>query len=183
MLKSIAGSGGVAQRIASPVSEPVMHQTPAITEAAPLVTIASLADIAELAEKKRDIHFKIQFRKYVSLVKLEQGRLDINLSEGAPRTLAGDISKRLLDWTGQRWMVSVSADQGSATLDDVDNQRRAGLMNDAKADPDVAAILAQFPGAKIIDVKIAGEAGIAEALEIDLPAIENAAPDDDMDDN
>ena len=71
----------------------------------------------------------------------------------------------------------------SATLDDVDNQRRAGLMNDAKADPDVAAILAQFPGAKIIDVKIAGEAGIAEALEIDLPAIENAAPDDDMDDN
>ena len=132
------------------------------------MSIASLADIADLAEKKRDIHFKIQFRKYVSLVKLEQGRLDINLSEGAPRTLAGDISKRLLDWTGQRWMVSVSADKGSATLDDVENHRRTGLLNDAKADPDVAAILARFPGAKIIDVKIAGAVEIAEAVEIDL---------------
>jgi DNA polymerase III subunit gamma/tau len=97
--------------------------------------------------------------------------------------LAGDISKRLLDWTGQRWMVSVSADKGSATLDDVENHRRTGLLNDAKADPDVAAILARFPGAKIIDVKIAGAVDIAEAVEIDLPVIENAAPYDEIDDN
>ena len=181
MLKSIAGSGGSAQRVVS--TEPVMRQAPGVIEAAPLVSIASLADIADLAEIKRDIHFKIQFRKYVSLVKMEQGRLDINLSEGAPRTLAGDISKRLFDWTGQRWMVSISADQGSATLDDVDTQRRTGLMNDAKADLDVAAILARFPGAKIIDIKIAGEIGAAEIAEIDLPVIENPAPDDDIEEN
>jgi DNA polymerase-3 subunit gamma/tau len=180
LLKSIAGSGGSAQR-ATP--DPIIRQVPSALSTAPVVSIASLADIADLAEKRRDIHFKIQFRKYVSLVKLEQGRLDINLSEGAPRTLAGDISKRLLEWTGQRWMVSVSADTGSATLDDIDNQRRTGLFNDARADPDVAAIFAKFPGAKIIDVKITGATDNADAVEIDTPAIENTAPDDEIDDN
>jgi DNA polymerase III subunit gamma/tau len=116
-------------------------------------------------------------------VKLEPGRIDINLADGAPKTLAGDLSKRLQDWTGQRWMVSVSAQKLGQTLEETANQRRDGLMADAKADPDVAAILARFPGAKIIDVKILGAPEAVGSAETELPVLENAAPDDDFDDN
>ena len=176
MLKSVAG--GAPQRVIAPTPQ----QAPSV-EAAPLVTIASLKDLADLAEKKRDIHLRLLVEKYVRLVRVEQGRLDINLAEAAPKTLAGDLSKKLQEWTGQRWMVSVSAEMGGQTLDEVKNDHRSTLLNDAKSDPDVAAILARFPGAKIIDVKIAGDASLPESIEIELPAIENLAPDDDMDDN
>ena len=176
MLKSVAG--GAPRQVASPqqVSTPAPEQ-------APLAVIASLADIAELAGKRRDIAFRIQLEKYVSLVKLEPGRIDINLSDGAPKTLAGDLSKRLQDWTGQRWMVSVSAQKLGQTLEEAAAQRRDGLMSDAKADPDVAAILARFPGARIIDVKILGEPALSETAAGDAVIIENLAPDDDMEES
>ena len=176
MLKSV--SGGAPRPLSSP--QPVSAPAP---EQAPLAVIASLADIAELAGKRRDIAFRIQLEKYVSLVKLEPGRIDINLSDGAPKTLAGDLSKRLQDWTGQRWMVSVSAQKLSQTLEEAATERRDGLMSDAKADPDVAAILARFPGSRIIDVKIKGEPALSETATDDAVIIENAAPDDEIDDN
>jgi DNA polymerase III subunit gamma/tau len=176
MLKSVAG--GAPRQVTSPqpVSTPAPGQPP-------LAVIASLADIAELAGKRRDIAFRIQLEKYVSLVKLEPGRIDINLADGAPKTLAGDLSKRLQDWTGQRWMVSVSAQKLGQTLEETANQRRDGLLADAKADPDVAAILARFPGARIIDVKIKGEPALSETAVEEAVIIENAAPDDEIDDN
>ena len=176
MLKSVAGG---APR---PVSPPQPVSAPA-SEQAPLAVIASLSDIAELAGKRRDIAFRIQLEKYVSLVKLEPGRIDINLADGAPKTLAGDLSKRLQEWTGQRWMVSVSAQKLTQTLEEAATERRDGLMSDAKADPDVAAILARFPGSRIIDVKIKGEPALSETAAEDAVIIENAAPDDETDDN
>ncbi len=37
---------------------------------------------------------------------------------------------------------------------EADNNAREARLTDARADPDVAAILAQFPGARITDVRI-----------------------------
>jgi DNA polymerase III subunit gamma/tau len=181
MLKSVGG--GAARQAPMPAPQPFSTPAQAAPEHPPLAVIASLADIADLASKRRDIAFRIQFEKYVSLVKLELGRIDINLADGAPKTLPGDLSKRLQDWTGQRWMVSVSAEKSGQTLEEAANQRRDGLLADAKADPDVAAILARFPGARIIDVKILGTPDSAESADTQLPVLENPAPDDDLDDN
>jgi DNA polymerase III subunit gamma/tau len=181
MLKSVAG--GAPLRASMPAAQPVSAPAQDASEPAAQIVIASLADIADLAGKRRDIAFRIQLEKYVSLVKLEPGRIDINLADGAPKTLAGDLSKRLQDWTGQRWMVSVSAEKAGQTLEQAASQRRDGLMADAKADPDVAAILARFPGAKIIDVKILGAPIAEESGEMDVPILENAGPDEDMEEN
>jgi DNA polymerase-3 subunit gamma/tau len=45
---------------------------------------------------------------------------------------------------------------------------KAQQVSDARQDPDVAAILAQFPGAKIIDVRV--RAPDIEVEEIQAPA-------------
>jgi DNA polymerase III subunit gamma/tau len=172
-LRSVASSGSAMRQ---PAPAPDMKSMP-VEAAKPQVTVASLADITALADKHRDIHFKLLIEKYVALVKIEAGRLDINLRDGAPKTLAGDIAKKLSDWTGQRWMVSVVADGGGATIDEAAKSRRDGLFSDAKADPTVAAILAQFPGAKIIDVKIYGE---DEPEGAAVEALETSAPSDDI---
>ena len=69
--------------------------------------------------------------------------------------VGGDLSRKLMDWTGARWIVSLSREPGGATLEEIDNERRESAVADASRDPDVAAILAAFPGAKIIDVRLA----------------------------
>jgi len=137
----------------APDREPATR--PAAPEPAPRVVISGLQDIAALADQHRDIAFKVALKQNVRLVRLEPGRLDVALRDEAPRSLLNDLSQKLAAWTGGRWMVSLSREEGGPTLAEEEAARRDLLVTDARADPDVAAILAQFPGARIIDVRIA----------------------------
>ena len=56
--------------------------------------------------------------RYVRLVRIEPGRLEIEIAGSAPVSLAGDLAKRLNDWTGRRWVVSLATNGGGPTLDE-----------------------------------------------------------------
>jgi DNA polymerase-3 subunit gamma/tau len=134
--------------------QPAAPQPAVEPEAEHSVHIQSLADIATLADAERDMAFKVQVKRCVRLVRLEPGRLDISLTAEAPRTLAGDLNARLRKWTGRNWLVTVSREEGGPTLAEQEASRRESAITDARADPNVAAILARFPGAKIVDVRL-----------------------------
>ncbi|MDB5525877.1 MAG: polymerase subunit gamma/tau [Rhizobium sp.] len=140
----------------------------------PKVTILSLADVANLAGENRDMKLKAQIRQFVRPVRLEPGKLEIALSPDAPKSLVNDMSLKLKEWTGINWLVILSRDAGGLTLIETDAKERDDRVADARADPDVAAILARFPGAKITDVRVYGA---AEDETIDIPP-EPETPED-----
>ncbi|MFN4272579.1 MAG: DNA polymerase III subunit gamma/tau, partial [Aliihoeflea sp.] len=109
-------------------------------------------------------------------VKIEAGRLEISLTEDAPRTLVGDLGKKLQDWTGRRWVVTVSREQGGQTLSEIESERRDSALVDARADPVVASIMSRFPGARIIDIRLPEPAAVADVTE---PPPEPDIEDDD----
>ncbi|MBA3447042.1 MAG: DNA polymerase III subunit gamma/tau [Pseudaminobacter sp.] len=174
--------GGQTMRLVAadptPVSAPMAE--PVAETAAPAVPIRSLADLAALADAHRDVAFKVLVKRSVRLVRVEPGRLDVSLTSDAPKTLLGDLTGKLLKWTGQRWVVSLSREEGGQTLAEQESSKRDTAISDAKADPAVAAILARFPGSKIIDVRIP-DASDAQTVEADLPP--EAAIDGDDDEN
>jgi len=145
---------------------------------APAVPVKSLADIAALADSNRDIAFKVLIKRCVRLVRVEPGRLDVSLTEDAPKMLLNDLTSKLRAWTGRNWLVSLSKEDGGQTLAEMETTKRENAFLDAKSDPTVAAILARFPGAKIIDVRIPDVPEVEEA-EADLP-VEPAADDDEI---
>src|SRR5207249_8232946 len=59
-----------------------------------------------------DLSIKSALERDVRLVRFEDGTLEIALEAGARKTLIGELSKKLGDWTGRRWMVAVSAEAG-----------------------------------------------------------------------
>lgn len=177
-------NGGAALRLAEPAAQPVMQSQAIVqpkAEPAPqAVHIRDLNDIVNLAGNKRDLQFKVLVKNFVRLVSIGQNRMEIALTEHAPKTLATDMAQRLLDWTGERWMVSVARDGGGQTVAEVETARREELVTDARADPDVAAILAKFPGAKIIDVRITTPDDDTD-LEMQMPdpGVDSGDLDDD----
>ena len=120
----------------------------------PKVAVNSLQDIADLCTQNRDPRMKALLRNFVRLVKLESGRLDMRMAEGAPGSLPGELGVKLKEWTGIHWIISLSKEQGEPTLIEAEGNAREARFVDARQDPDVAAILSQFPGAKITDVRI-----------------------------
>ncbi len=176
--------GGQAMRLVErQEASPAMHTAPAPVEQPEEVPVRSLADIATLATTNRDAAFKALLKRCVRLVRIEPGSLEIGLTDDAPRDLAGQIGDRLKNWTGRRWIVSVSRGEGGPTLAEEESNKRETAITDARADPAVAAILAKFPGAKIIDIRIpdapdASAGDQAPAADAGLEPVAEADDDD-----
>ncbi|HEY6632124.1 MAG TPA: DNA polymerase III subunit gamma/tau, partial [Rhizobiaceae bacterium] len=175
----VTTGGGQTMRLVETAAAPATLSAPQpVAEAEPAVPLRSLEDLAALADANRDKFLKISIKQYVRLVRIEPGRLDVNLTGDAPTTLLGDLTTKLKAWTGRQWLVSLSREEGGQTLAEAETARRDDAIVDAKKDPAVAAILARFPGAKIIDIRIPN-APEAEAGDADLPP--EPADDDETD--
>ena len=133
--------------------------------------LGSLQDVVNLAVSKRDLLLKHALETQARLVHFEDGRIEIALVPGSSGALVQDLSRKLTEWTGRRWLVSLSNREGEPTLAEVAalarNEREDGL----RADPLVAAVLARFPGAQIVDVRTRDDEppdeGLAPVLEED----------------
>jgi len=113
----------------------------------------SLEEVVQLCGSRREIALKTQLEDYAHLVKFEIGKIELRLSDECPNNIAGRLSECLTQWTGQRWMVSLSMDEGAPTLSEqyaaADRQRK----EDVSRDPAVAAVLKQFPGSQIVAIR------------------------------
>ncbi|MBX9463641.1 MAG: DNA polymerase III subunit gamma/tau [Aquamicrobium sp.] len=155
-----SNGGGQAMRLVS--SQPAAESAPVFEapqaapepEAEPQARIRSLADIAALADANRDKLFEINLKKYVRPVSIQDGHIEVALTQDAPKSLLNDLSVRLKVWTGRRWLITTSKEPGGQTLSEIATARRDAQFTDARNDPAVAAILSRFPGAKVIDVRI-----------------------------
>ena len=146
-------AGGEAMPASVPEAAPVPTPVPA-TEADPASPPqpSSLLEISELAEEHGDPMLAAHLRNHVRLVRMQPGLLDICLTDGAPDSLAGDMARRLSDWTGQRWMVSLSDGPGGQTIAEerrAAKQRQIDIIAEA---PLVKSIAETFPGATIESV-------------------------------
>ncbi len=151
--------------------------------AAPMAQIVSFAEVVALCGQHRELKLKHELETYVRLVRFEQGRIEIALTEHASPGLAGMLSKKLEEWTGSRWMVAVAREGGGPTIAEERRDADNRLRDDARADPLVAAVLERFPGAEIVDVRVLGGGGAGPVEPNDaLPPVTEEGDEVDGDD-
>lgn len=145
-LRSVAGGGANVAAVATQaVAQPEQTQQTA-------VALNSFEDIVALAGQKREALLQSSLINDVHLVAFAPGHLSIRLRDGAAQTLVGQLSNKLSQWTGERWMVSLSREQGQPTIGqmrraDKDNERATVL-----AHPVVAEVMRVFPDASIASI-------------------------------
>jgi DNA polymerase-3 subunit gamma/tau len=151
-------------------------------EAAETRAVKSFEDLIGLAVEKRDLSIKSALERDVRLVRFEDGTLEIALEAGARKTLIGELSKKLADWTGRRWMVAVSAEAGSPSLRAQAEMRKAEMKDGVRGDPLVQAVMERFPGAEIVEVRPPAGAAPEQAGETpsSVPPEPDAADDDSL---
>jgi DNA polymerase-3 subunit gamma/tau len=126
------------------------------------IALSTFADLVMLAEDKRDIGLRTILRRNVRVISFADGRMDIALAGNPPAGFVQDLSRKLAQWTGRRWIVATSREGGQPTLEEAEKAQFAARAVDAEADPAVRAILDRFAGARVIDVRIRGAAEPAE---------------------
>jgi DNA polymerase-3 subunit gamma/tau len=184
---SPSGGGAGASALAVVRSDPApRNETRPVAVAAPQaaaqpgIVLRRFEDVVALAGEKRDVMLKAALERDVRLVSFEEGRIELALTDTASGSIAGDLSKALQAWTGRRWMVGLSKEEGAPTIASERNRRETERRADATNHPLVQAVLSSFPGAKVVDVRERAPEPTEEEPPPHMEAPEDGDPDDDF---
>jgi DNA polymerase III subunit gamma/tau len=151
-----SAANAARQEAPEPASAPAPAAAPAQAPAP-----GGFAAVVALFGEKREMLLKAELVNHVHLVRFEPGRIELRLVPGAPQTLAGQVAHHLTNWTGRRWVVVVSNDEGEPTLAAQAAAKAADRKADAARHPLVQAAMTAFPGAEIVAVRDAPEPEIS----------------------
>lgn len=152
------GGGAARPQMAAPAPEP--------QGAAPRLRVTSFTQLVALAGQKRDLMTKGALEADMRLVRFEEGRLEVALEPNASKTMITELARKFELWTGRRWTIIVSNEQGQPTLRSVNQAAKQEHARSAEADPRVQEVLSRFPGAKVVEVRRLAP----ETLESDINA-------------
>jgi DNA polymerase III subunit gamma/tau len=150
---SVESAGGATLALApSPAETAPGPATPALARP------QSFLEVIELFDRNREAVLRSNLYSNVHLVRFEPGRIEFRPTAGAPPNLANRLGQLLGEWTGARWVVTVSREEGQPTLREQAELRLAVLRSEAAEHPLVRAVLETFPGATIEAVRELTEA-------------------------
>ena len=109
-------------------------------------------EVVDLFDEKREGILTAHLRQDVHLVDFSPGRIEFRPGQHAPKDLANRMGHFLSEWTGERWIVSVSDAEGAATLSEQREATEAARFAEANNNPLVNAVKEAFPGARVINV-------------------------------
>nr|WP_319515617.1 DNA polymerase III subunit gamma/tau [uncultured Cohaesibacter sp.] len=116
--------------------------------------ITRFEQIIALAKSHRDIALQFTLESAVRPVSVEPGRVVVAYDGADGEAFQTKLSRKLSEWTGERWLVDLKKEGGGATLFERKEEREKQAREEADNHPLVEAVRKAFPGSKVVDVRI-----------------------------
>tara|TARA_Y100001970_G_scaffold284196_1_gene401054 strand:- start:1017 stop:2702 length:1686 start_codon:yes stop_codon:yes gene_type:complete len=94
--------------------------------------ISSFEDLVNLSSKKKEIELKYDLERNVNLIKFSEGKIDIEFNENLNKNFVRNLSEKLLEWTGRRWVISLAKDKGQKTFLEQKNIKKKEVLENEK---------------------------------------------------
>jgi DNA polymerase-3 subunit gamma/tau len=117
------------------------------------IEIKSLQDLIDQANKEKEIELKFDLERNVKLVSFSRGQIDISFNEKLNKSFIKDLTEKLLLWTGERWIISLSKNSSAKSIYEKKQQDQSDKIENFKKSKIVQDIKKAFPDAKLIDLK------------------------------
>ena len=116
--------------------------------------INSFDDLLSVCTSKKEIKLKYELEKNVNLVKFERNRIEISFNDNLDKDFVKDLSSKLYEWTGERWIITFSKSKGEMSIKEKQRNKKDELMNEVKSLEIYKKVIEKFPDAELIDVKL-----------------------------
>ncbi|WP_440924488.1 DNA polymerase III subunit gamma/tau [Candidatus Pelagibacter sp.] len=118
------------------------------------IFINSFEKLIQTCVDKKEIKLKYELEKNVNLVKFEKNIIEISFNENLDKNFVKDLSSKLFDWTGERWIISFSKLKGDISMKEKEQKIKKSLMENAKNSEIYKDVIKNFPDAELIDVNL-----------------------------
>ena len=116
--------------------------------------IKNFEELIMLCNTKKELKLKYELETNVSLVSFVENRIEISFNENLDKNFVKELSLKLHEWTGKRWIITFSKEIGQLSKKHKKNLEKSNLIKVAKEEDAYKKILETFPDAELIDVKM-----------------------------
>ena len=104
--------------------------------------------------QKKEIKLKYELEKNVNIVKFGINRIEISFNDSLEKNFVKDLSSKLFEWTGNRWIITFSKSKGELSVNDKKKIIKEKLIYAAKNTETFQKVVKNFPDAELIDVNL-----------------------------
>ncbi len=118
-----------------------------------IIEIKSFDELIKTCDQKKEIKLKYELENNVNLVSFEKNRIEISFNEDLSKDFLKIISSKLFDWTGERWIITLSKKQGELTKKQIKVKNKKDMLENAKKTKTYKKIKEIFDDAELVEVK------------------------------
>ena len=115
-------------------------------------SITSFHKLLDACIENKEMRLKYELEKNVNLISFEKNRVEISFNDNLDKNFVKDISLKLFEWTGQRWIITLSKKKGEISIKEKEEIKKNDIINNAKDSELFKMVLNKFSDANLIDV-------------------------------
>jgi len=103
-----------------------------LTQDTNLKNISSLEDLIKLSSEKKEVELKYDLEKNVNLIKFSERKIDIGFNDNLGKNFVRNLSEKLLEWTGNRWVITLTKGAGQKNFSKLQSIKKRELLQQEK---------------------------------------------------
>ena len=117
------------------------------------IKIISFDDLIKTCNEKKEVKLKYELENNVNLVKFENLRIEISFNDRLDKNFVKDLTYKLNEWTGERWIITLSKVEGDISLKDKLKKEKSEKIEIIKKSKLFLDLKEKFPDIKLVDIK------------------------------
>ena len=114
--------------------------------------ITSFQNLIFKANQEKEIELKYDLERNVKLVSFNRGKIDISFNEKLNKNFIKNLTEKLLQWTGERWIISLSKNTDAKSIYEKNLENKKDQIEEFKKSKVSERIQTIFPDAKLINI-------------------------------
>ena len=118
------------------------------------IEIKNFEELIKLCNEKKELKLKYELETNVNLVSFTNQKIELSFNENLDKDFVKELSFKLHEWTGQRWIIALSKKIGQLSKKQNIEIKKSKTIEDIKNEDDYKKILESFPDAELVDIKL-----------------------------
>jgi len=115
-------------------------------------SINSFEQLLKVCSEGKEMKLKYELEKNVNLVSFEKNRIEISFNDKLDKNFVKDLSLKLFEWTGNRWIITFSKSKGQISIKEKEKNKKIELIEKAKKSDLFKMFSQKFSDVDLVDI-------------------------------